>query len=98
MNLDPKLLAIEKENNGTDQRKLQEKQEKMILESSLKILKVINFIYTNHDIISERGMRFVMEGYENDLNQSKDTTMQSSLAPEELCLNDASHQLGFADL
>lgn len=54
-----------KENmSATDQRKAAEKQEKRILESSLRILKVLNFLYTNHDIISERGMKFIMEGCE----------------------------------
>ena len=62
------------------------------MESSLKILKVINFIYTNHDIISERGMKFVMEGFEkeNTTDSNKDTSMKSSLGPEELQMSDVS--------
>ena len=88
--MDTKFL-IEDNTNTTDQRKVQEKEEKLILESSLKILKVINFIYNNHDIISERGMKFVMEGYEMQNSESSDATMQSSLAPDpELKLNDVS--------
>lgn len=65
-----------------DKKKEQEKEERNILESSLKILKVINFIYNNKDIISERGMKFVTEGFEPTIAADNDVTMSSSLAPE----------------
>lgn len=68
--------------SATDQRKAAEKQEKRILESSLRILKVLNFLYSNHDIISERGMKFIMEGREAEHSTDKDVGMQSSLAPD----------------
>ena len=73
--MDTKFLIEEEKVNTVDHRKVQEKEEKQILESSLKILKVINFIYNNHDIISERGMKFVMEGYEMNQTESSDATM-----------------------
>lgn len=40
-----------------------------------------------------------MEGYENQIANQSDVTMQSSLAPEPLIqMSDMSLQLGFADL
>lgn len=103
-----------KENmSATGQRKAAEKQEKRILEASLRILKVLNFLYSNHDIISDRGMKFIMEGCELEpwtANTDKDETIEdndknidagqlSSLAPEpEPAMTDVSLQLGFADV
>lgn len=103
-----------KENmSATDQRKATEKQEKRILESSLRILKVLNFLFTNHDIISERGMKFMMEGCALEVSTAsteKEGTIQgnqqdvdvgqlSSLAPEpEVPMTDMGLQLGFSDV
>lgn len=50
----------------TYQKKAAEQLEKRTLEQSLRILKVINFLYCNPDIISERGMNFIMNNNEAD--------------------------------
>lgn len=85
--------------SATDQRKAAEKQEKRILEQSLRILKVLNFLYTNHEVIGERGMKFVVQGRDAGHSEDKDIGMQSSLAPgAEVAMTDISLQLGFADV
>lgn len=43
-----------------------ENQEKTQLGQSLKILKVINFLYSNQDLISNNGVRFIMKAQTND--------------------------------
>ena len=75
--------------SATDQRKAAEKQEKRVLEQSLRILKVLNFLYTNQDIISERGMKFILQGRESEHRDARqaetdeaDPSLRSSLAPE----------------
>lgn len=61
---------------------------------------MINFIYNNKDIISERGMKFVMEGFEPTSVADNDVTMSSSLAPEsaDVSLTDLSLTVGFAEM
>ena len=93
-------FPVEDKSSAIDKKKQQEKTEKVILESSLKILKVINYIYNNKDIISERGMKFVMEGFESATNVDTDVTMSTSLAPEsdDTQMTDLSLTIGFAEM
>lgn len=42
-------------------KKLAFDQEKDQLEQSLKILKVLNFLYSKQDLISHKGIRFIMK-------------------------------------
>ena len=48
-----------------------EKREHGLLEQSLKLLKVMSFLYSNSQLLSEQGMQFIMKGeYKDELQKA----------------------------
>lgn len=64
------ITTSQAEDDEVDQKQLAEEQEKQTLEQSLKILKVLNFLFTNQDLISEKGIRFIMK---DDISNIEDS-------------------------